>query len=171
MRIKPILFPILALIVMACEPEGFVNRQACTQLETAYDLGGGCTLFVPNIFTPNGDGMNDVFFARASCTPSAVSVRIFSGFGAEVFSASDLSTSWDANSGNQEGVFTYQIEVVNGGDTLLFEGDVTSLPYGKAGVGQYEIQNCDDCIFPDQVSSGGIDPLTNEPIQAAGLCL
>ena len=173
LRLKNLLWPLLALVVLACEPEGLINRQACTQLETSFDLGSGCTLFIPNIFTPNGDGVNDLFMAKMSCTPEAFSLRVFSGIGTELFTADRLSTGWDAQSftGVQEGVFSYQIEVVANGDTTVIEGDVTSLPYGAPGAGQYELRNCEDCIFPDQVQSSGIDPLTSEPLQAAGLCL
>lgn len=69
-------------------------------------------LFVPNIFTPNGDNTNDDFI-----TPSAeiteFSIQIFDRAGLLVFESKDLNFSWNGkNLSNQdagEGVYTWVI--------------------------------------------------------------
>ena len=57
-------------------------------------------LFVPTAFTPNGDGINDVF--RVSGQPvTGFHMVIFDRWGMKVFDAFDLQTPWigDAGSG------------------------------------------------------------------------
>lgn len=62
-----------------------------------YDLdmsepAGGCGLFVPNVFTPNGDGANDLLVIRN--LPANSKLVITNRWGKEVFSASDYKNNW-----------------------------------------------------------------------------
>ncbi|MBP9924755.1 MAG: gliding motility-associated C-terminal domain-containing protein [Cyclobacteriaceae bacterium] len=62
-----------------------------------YDLAmaepaGGCGLFVPNVFTPNGDGANDLLVIRN--LPANSKLIINNRWGKEVFSASDYKNDW-----------------------------------------------------------------------------
>ncbi|MCC2548969.1 PKD domain-containing protein, partial [Hymenobacter sp. BT175] len=49
---------------------------------------------VPNIITPNGDGLNDTFQQRFSCLPTELSV--YSRWGQRVFYRADYHNDWDA---------------------------------------------------------------------------
>src|SRR5207249_4521362 len=51
-------------------------------------------LFVPNAFSPNGDGQNDILFVRANCTKE-LSFTIYDRWGNKVFETSDVVTGWD----------------------------------------------------------------------------
>jgi gliding motility-associated-like protein len=54
-------------------------------------------IFLPNAFTPNGDGLNDKFGPSSISTlypPSAV-FRIFNRWGEVIFETKDLNHKWD----------------------------------------------------------------------------
>ncbi len=91
-------------------------------------------LFIPNTFTPNGDGQNDVFFPRGDGIDKVKSVRIYNRWGEIVFeksgiSLNDQSSGWDGTFRGNElppDVFVYLIEVIcDGGEIMKLKGDIT----------------------------------------------
>jgi gliding motility-associated-like protein len=56
-------------------------------------------LFVPNTFTPNGDGINDVFFVRGQSV-TGFHLEIYDRWGMKVFESFDMQTPWTGDSGN-----------------------------------------------------------------------
>ena len=52
------------------------------------------SLFVPNTFTPNGDGVNDGFMALAT-ELKEFQLRVFNRWGEEIFASSVLGGAWD----------------------------------------------------------------------------
>jgi gliding motility-associated-like protein len=58
-------------------------------------------IFIPTSFTPNGDGVNDLFFAQGA-NIEEFEMRIFDRWGDLVFESFDIDTKWDGS--------------VNGGD-------------------------------------------------------
>jgi gliding motility-associated-like protein len=50
--------------------------------------------FIPNVFTPNGDGFNDTFYGFALNTPD-YRMSIYNRWGEAVFHAADPFTGWD----------------------------------------------------------------------------
>jgi gliding motility-associated-like protein len=54
-----------------------------------------CEIYVPNAFTPNGDGLNDLFKVQLFCNPSDFSVQIFDRWGKKVFESHNTGTGWD----------------------------------------------------------------------------
>lgn len=71
-----------------------------------------CTIFVPNAFSPNGDGQNDMLFVRSNCTGS-LQFNIYNRWGELVFSGNDVSTGWDGKFRGKDcepAVFTYTLE-------------------------------------------------------------
>lgn len=60
-------------------------------------------LEVPNAFTPNGDGVNDVFRVKEGYT-SIISFRaqIFSRWGKKLYEWTDLEGGWDGRSGGHD---------------------------------------------------------------------
>ena len=88
----------------------------------------GCNLEVgaANIFSPNGDMINDTWGPTFNQTPSSYIIDIFDRFGNPVFSSSDLSQSWDGRRENKElnpDVYVWRIQA----DSQTFWGDVTLL--------------------------------------------
>jgi gliding motility-associated-like protein len=91
-------------------------------------------LFIPNTFSPNGDGMNDKFYPRGTGLGIIRSFRVFNRWGELIFerinfNANDASAGWDGTYKGQKlspDVFVYTCEVVcENNEVLLFKGDVT----------------------------------------------
>jgi gliding motility-associated-like protein len=98
-----------------------------------YVLCDNTNVYVPNTFSPNGDGANDVFYPRGSSVFSVRSLRIFNRWGEAVFekanfSANDASAGWDGTFKGEKlspDVFVYALEVVcSNNQTLVFKGNV-----------------------------------------------
>lgn len=56
-----------------------------------------CHLFVPNAFTPDGDGLNDHFAARGDCLLGTYRLEIFDRWGRSVFVTHDPDQGWDGH--------------------------------------------------------------------------
>lgn len=54
------------------------------------------SLYVPNAFTPNGDGLNDVFMAKAESIEEFEMV-IYNRWGQRVFKANTIVEAWDGS--------------------------------------------------------------------------
>lgn len=90
--------------------------------------------FVPNTFSPNGDGMNDIFYPRGKGLASVQSMKIFSRFGQSVFdrrnfTANDPSKGWDGRLGGTPAppdVYVYIIEFVcENAQIVTMKGNIT----------------------------------------------
>jgi gliding motility-associated-like protein len=69
--------------------------------------------FIPNIFSPNGDGINDIFTIRGERIEQ-VSLKIYNRWGNLVFMGNDVSPAWDGRWQGKEcpiGVYYYTAEV------------------------------------------------------------
>ncbi|HET7898880.1 MAG TPA: gliding motility-associated C-terminal domain-containing protein, partial [Flavisolibacter sp.] len=91
-------------------------------------------VFVPNTFSPNGDGSNDVFYVRGSGISRVKSLRVFNRLGEVVFertnfAVNDESAGWDGTFKGQKlapGTFVYQVDVFcDNNDTIRFDGSLT----------------------------------------------
>ncbi len=73
-----------------------------------------CKLTIPNIFTPNGDGKNDVFLI-SGIGMVTYSATIYDRWGKKVFESTDIKQSWDGK-GADDGTYYYIItaESING---------------------------------------------------------
>ncbi len=90
-------------------------------------------VFIPNTFSPNADGMNDVFYIRGKAT-QVQSLQVFNRWGEMVFDrkgivANNPSDGWNGTyKGNKcaEGVFIYIANIVcSNGQTVKYTGNVT----------------------------------------------
>ncbi|MBS1510081.1 MAG: gliding motility-associated C-terminal domain-containing protein [Bacteroidetes bacterium] len=54
-----------------------------------------CALLLPNAFTPNGDGMNDIFRPLHACDMKDYSMIIFNRYGEAIFKSNDPLYGWD----------------------------------------------------------------------------
>ncbi|MEM7036743.1 MAG: gliding motility-associated C-terminal domain-containing protein, partial [Bacteroidota bacterium] len=85
-------------------------------------------IFVPNIFTPNGDDLNDQFFVVTKLITD-FHIDIYDRWGKMVYQSDDMNFRWSGDFGGQpmpEGVYTYVINAVEwGGETIRKAGSVT----------------------------------------------
>ena len=65
-------------------------------------LNCDCNVYVPNAFTPNADGVNDVFKVVPDCDIDTYSLRIFNRWGNQVFSSDTPDEVWRGESLNNE---------------------------------------------------------------------
>lgn len=88
----------------------------------------GC-LFVPDAFSPNGDGLNDVFKPRGIINSDGYSLRIYNRWGQPVFTTTDMNAGWDGMHGASLadlGVYNWYIRYRNeNGEELFMKGCVT----------------------------------------------
>jgi gliding motility-associated-like protein len=86
-------------------------------------------LQIPNVFTPNGDGKNDVFRVLPLANYNLTYFRIFDRFGQVVFQTKDINQSWNGIVKGKEqptGTYTYQVEMINNrNQKILRKGTVT----------------------------------------------
>ena len=70
-----------------------------------------CELFIPNAFTPNGDGLNDEFIIVSPCEELEYELLIFNRWGTLVYEQSEGTPSWDGyyNGELTPGVYVYKI--------------------------------------------------------------
>lgn len=85
-----------------------------------------CALVVlgANIFTPNGDGVNDTWIPTLSRLPNEYNLKVYDRWGNLLFSTSDITETWSGNwNGNPlaSGVFTWHLVV----DGQSHFGDIT----------------------------------------------
>lgn len=106
----------------------------CEELVRSFEVDpcDQCGVFVPNIFSPNGDGHNDLFRPHLACDISNFSLMIFDRWGGLVYETSLYEEAWNGNyNGNpvDNGVYIYviQLELVENGQNrkLDLSGSIT----------------------------------------------
>ncbi|MCY4779486.1 gliding motility-associated C-terminal domain-containing protein, partial [Sphingobacterium sp. UT-1RO-CII-1] len=78
-------------------------------------------LFIPNVFTPNGDGVNDVFEIIGMENFDQVDVLIINRWGNEVYKSTNYRNTWDGK-GLNEGTYYYIITTHKGGNSNKIKG-------------------------------------------------
>ncbi|SRR6266496_5242591 len=69
---------------------------------------GHCEVFVPDAFSPNGDGVNDLFKAQSYCNVDDYDLQIYNRWGTKIFETKDINTGWDGTiNGINEPLGTY----------------------------------------------------------------
>jgi gliding motility-associated-like protein len=93
------------------------NQNGCTDTATRLlEVEQPVIGFIPNSFTPNGDGINDSFGIEGEAT-GGYSLRIFNRWGQEVFSSPNGYQRWDGKFGDGKpapaGIYTYVAVLAN----------------------------------------------------------
>ncbi|RYZ54297.1 MAG: PKD domain-containing protein [Sphingobacteriales bacterium] len=91
-------------------------------------------VFMPNSFTPNGDGQNDYFYPRGKGIEIIKSFRVYNRWGELVFeqrgmNTNELNNGWDGTHKGQElppDVFLYIVDAVcDTGEPVSWKGDIS----------------------------------------------
>ncbi len=111
----------------------FTDANGCRDEDTV-SVFAYCTdasLFIPNAFTPNTDGLNDDFRIEAIGIKELRYLRIYNRWGELVFETNSLTTGWDGTYKGKAldaGVFVYYLEAVcTTGFPFTRKGNVTLL--------------------------------------------
>jgi gliding motility-associated-like protein len=94
----------------------------------------GKNYFIPNTFSPNGDGVNDVFYPRGDNLYNIQTMRVFNRWGQMVFEKRDFpansaASGWDGTFNGRPApvdVYVYIVEVVcDNAQVVALSGNVT----------------------------------------------
>ena len=127
----------------------FANPKFTTTYKVVVSDSNGCTssknitvlvlcnnknFFIPNTFSPNGDGNNDWFYPRGTGLDHIEGMRIFNRWGEMVyekknFPANDYQSGWNGTyKGKPAGVdtYVYMIDIIcENGVVITYKGNVT----------------------------------------------
>lgn len=116
------------------------DELGCQAQDTAVVGAPLCPIYIPNVFTPNGNGLEEIFqaFTNPLYDVGIIEYRIYDRWGELVFISGQFSIHtnekqywWDGYFNGKPaniGVYTYMIEVIHPNGTVeLYANDVTLL--------------------------------------------
>jgi gliding motility-associated-like protein len=94
------------------------------EVDVVVTVGSDCQLgyYVPNAFSPNGDGNNDVFRVRTSDSPKSFRMLVFNRFGGKVFESSTIREGWNGMAGGSlltTGTYVYVIAITTSAGVVI----------------------------------------------------
>ncbi|HEY6162355.1 MAG TPA: PKD domain-containing protein [Bacteroidia bacterium] len=118
-----------------CVTLNVMNNNGCTDsIQYCLHIDPDFVIFVPNAFTPNGDGNNETFFPQGTgIDPNNFKMWIYDRWGNNIFYTEKLTKGWDGTvNGNstlvQEDVYVWRIELKDfKGDKHVFVGHVSMI--------------------------------------------
>ncbi len=82
---------------------------------------------LPNTFSPNGDGLNDVYLVRGGPF-TELEFTIYDGWGRKIFKSTDQNIGWDGTEGGKQspvGAYVYTVKATNlDGDKFDYSGKI-----------------------------------------------
>jgi len=123
-------------------PSTIASPTETTEFIVYYQQAGGCqssdtvTVYVnevlsfgvPNSFSPNGDGINDILYVRGN-NITQMSFIVYNRYGQKVFESFSTTEGWDGKMNGRQlnpGVFGYYLEVYfTDGAREIKKGDIT----------------------------------------------
>lgn len=105
----------------------------CTASDTI-TVRVGCddqVVFVPNVFTPNGNGANDILYVRSQGIEDLIFFRIYDRWGKRIFESASLDHGWDGRYNGKDmpaGTYLYEWQArCRTGELVHRFGNVTLL--------------------------------------------
>lgn len=94
---------------------GVTVSNQCQQMEDQIEIRECemCNFYLPNAFSPDGDGINDTFRAYPNCEVFAYHLRVYDRWGTQLFETNDYSEGWTGQFGQQDldiGVYLWILE-------------------------------------------------------------
>ena len=83
-------------------------------------------IVIPNVFSPNGDGVNDLFTIQNLLLYDYRSIIIYNRWGKVVYSSNQYNNDWDGKN-VADGVYFIVVNILNGGVLQEFSGTLTIL--------------------------------------------
>lgn len=110
-----------------------VDNRGCLWTDSVFILSeafpcGEVDFYIPNIFSPNADGKNDILFVRSNFIDVLLFV-VYDRYGEKVFETTDPLSGWDGTYQGQPvvaGVYYYYVRAgLRDGNSVEKEGNVT----------------------------------------------
>jgi gliding motility-associated-like protein len=99
-------------IACSSSPEGVIEVQPKEDCNS---------LFIPDAFSPNNDGQNDIFYVRGNCI-ATMDISIYDRWGNKVFESRNQATGWDGTYNGKPmntGTYMYSLKGTQFDGTLL----------------------------------------------------
>ncbi len=110
------------------------NITGCTVKDSVQIDVLGCdpgTIYLPNTFTPNGDGLNDKLYVRSVTLSNLKYFRVFDAWGQMVYETNNLQEGWDGNVNGKMASTAVYVYVLEGkcqnGNDIIKTGNVTAI--------------------------------------------
>ena len=156
--------------MVVCEESPMINPlESCCETEALEGTIGGFSFYLANVFTPDFDGVNDLFYVQAKPEdiPTVKAIRIRNASDSLVFEQfeippNDLGFAWDGSVGGLilRGVYSYEVDLeLTTGETGTFTGEVCALPCFGADTTIAVFESFPQCFTPSQYNGeGGLEP-------------
>jgi gliding motility-associated-like protein len=87
-----------------------------------------CKIFIPNVFSPNGDGNNDTYGIQLACQTAQYSLSIYNRYGQRIYQSTSPTAAWDGTYNGQPldaGTYFYYIKLKGPtGTEMEHKGDI-----------------------------------------------
>jgi gliding motility-associated-like protein len=91
-----------------------VNEGGCTSIIHTDSVNvNGCEITIPNIITPNGDGLNDVFHIKGLESFPDSKLILYNRWGKAIYKSDNYLNDWDG-ADHSDGVYYYVLTLQNG---------------------------------------------------------
>jgi gliding motility-associated-like protein len=111
-----------------------LDSRGCKARDTVYIEPGPCCeeIFIPNAFSPNNDGTNDLFRVTTAAGGELIQFDVFNRWGKRVWSTNDFRSGWDGTYlGESQPMETYfyvfRYKCLTDGQNYVRRGDVQLL--------------------------------------------
>ena len=108
------------------------NQEGCTDSDsTLLDIRPLFTIYIPSAFSPNDDGINDLWYPYGeSWNINQYEIEIFDRWGNMVFHSTDINTPWEgpeySGTNSTQSVYSYRIKITDtNGITHIYSGGIT----------------------------------------------
>jgi gliding motility-associated-like protein len=158
---------ILVIVSIVACTKSTIKKYGCAKPPL---IGNIC---LPNIFTPNGDGINDILYVRQSTGLPQIDTlefKILDGTGAYLFYTSDPAVGWDGSYKGKKKTGVYNCEIkatLTNGETVDFTGTVTCLTKTTE---EFIISSCTECRFDSQFNGQGNFDADLPTYESASIC-
>ena len=165
--LQGVYFFILLLALISCKKEDTSTLKGCCDvplINETFGVTGSAHVYVPNVFTPNDDGINDDLIVNGDSVQIIIFFEIRNADNELVFhvgniEVNDTANGWDGkvNGSVQKGLYDVSLEVMADDGTIAdFTGKVCNYPCGYGDEG--DMVPAAHCQFPVQVTDGLFDP-------------
>jgi gliding motility-associated-like protein len=112
-------------VVLTLNGESQCADSVLNNVNTEFPLGE--KIYIPNTFTPNGDGVNDIFIASIYRPCEIYSITIFNRWGQKVFFSDDAANfNWDGSFNGEKLAEDVYVYILESGNTRQ-QGSITIL--------------------------------------------